>query len=89
MGMVSCPTIKIKIFWTRPKTSAPLARLPKNHRPCSFEGHFSTNPILSAFHLQGAKSNIYICSLSLSLCHSKVELNILVFLFYNIFVITF
>jgi hypothetical protein len=28
--------------------------------PCIFEGHFFTNPILSAFHFQGSKSNIYI-----------------------------
>ncbi len=32
----------------------------KNHCPCIFEGHLSTNPILSAMHLQGPKSNLYL-----------------------------
>jgi hypothetical protein len=34
--------------------------LQKNHWPCILEGHFSTNPILSAPHVQGPKSNIYV-----------------------------
>ena len=33
----------------------------KKHCLCIFEGHLTTNPILSVFHLQGLKSNIYIC----------------------------
>jgi hypothetical protein len=34
--------------------------LQKNHWPCILEGHFLTNPILSAPHLQDPKSNIYV-----------------------------
>ena len=32
----------------------------KKHCPCILEGHLTTNPILSALHLQGLKSNIYV-----------------------------
>ncbi len=32
----------------------------KNHCPCILEGRLTTNPILSALHLQGLKSNIYV-----------------------------
>ena len=32
----------------------------KNHCLTILEGHFSTNPILSAIYLQGSKSNIYV-----------------------------
>ena len=32
----------------------------KKHCSCIFEGHLTTNPILSALHLQGFKSNIYV-----------------------------
>ena len=32
----------------------------KNHYPCIFEGHLSKNLMLSALHLQGQKSNIYV-----------------------------
>jgi hypothetical protein len=49
---------------TKPGFSGPARKLmpappdfQKNHCPCILEGHFSTNPILSAFHLQGPKSN--------------------------------
>ena len=40
------------------KNYYPPAQLRKNHCPCILEGHLSTNPILSALHLQGPKSNI-------------------------------
>ena len=46
-------------FYTRSKIFAHPTRLRKNHCPCIFEGHFSTIFILSTFHLQGPKSNIY------------------------------
>ena len=32
----------------------------KHHCPFILEGHLSTNPIWSALHLQGPKSNIYV-----------------------------
>ena len=35
-------------------------QLLKNHCPCILEGCLPTKPILSAFHLQGLKSNIYV-----------------------------
>ena len=46
-------------FWTRPKTAAHPAQLRKKHCPCIFENHLTTNPMLSALHLQSLKSNIY------------------------------
>jgi len=39
---------------------SPPVRIQKNHRLCILEGNCSTNPILSALHLQGSKSNIYV-----------------------------
>ena len=36
------------------------AWLQKNHCPCIFEDHLSTNPILSALHLEDPKSNTYV-----------------------------
>ena len=33
----------------------------KKHCPCLPDGHLFTNPILSALHFQGPKSNIYVC----------------------------
>ena len=38
----------------------PLQRLWKNIALAFFSGHLITNPILSALHLQGVKSNIYV-----------------------------
>jgi hypothetical protein len=32
----------------------------KSHCPYNLEGHLSTNPISSALHLQGPKSDIYV-----------------------------
>ena len=50
---------KIQCFRTQPKIVVhPLDF--KNHCPYNFEGHSSTNPILSTLHLQGPKSNIYV-----------------------------
>ena len=60
MSRGSCPTKKSGFFWTRPKTSTRPTWLWKHHCPCILEGHFSTNPILSALQLQGPKSNIYV-----------------------------
>jgi hypothetical protein len=36
------------------------AQLRKKHCPCILEGRLTTNPILSALHLQGLKFNIYV-----------------------------
>jgi hypothetical protein len=47
-------------FWTWPKIVARPAQLRKKHCPCILEGRLTTNPILSALHLQGLKSNIYV-----------------------------
>ena len=47
-------------FMDLTKNYCPSAWLWKNHCPCIFEGHISTNPILSALHLQGPKSKIYV-----------------------------
>ena len=47
-------------FWTQPKIVARPAQLRKKHCPCILEGRLTTNPILSALHLQGLKSNIYV-----------------------------
>jgi hypothetical protein len=61
LGAVAPQRDRNFLIWTRPKTSGRLARFPqKNRSPCILEGHFSTNPILSAFHLQGPKANIHI-----------------------------
>ena len=38
----------------------PPARYQKTHCSCIIEGHLPTNPILSALHPQGPKSNIYV-----------------------------
>ena len=57
------PQKEIQIFWAQPKTSTRLGfDFKKNHGPCILEGHLSTNPISSALHLQGPKSNIYVHS---------------------------
>ncbi len=45
---------------TQLKTDAQSAQLQKEHCPCILEGRLATNPILSALHLQGLKSNIYV-----------------------------
>jgi hypothetical protein len=37
-------------------------QLQKKHCPCILEGRLTTNPILSALHLQGLKSKIYLHS---------------------------
>jgi hypothetical protein len=47
-------------FQTHPKTDARPARKQKKLCSCILEGRLTTNPILSALHLQGLKSNIYI-----------------------------
>jgi hypothetical protein len=38
----------------------PPTQLQKNYCPCILEGHLSTNPILSAIHIQGLESKIYV-----------------------------
>ena len=48
------------IIFTRPKNVARPAQLQKKHCPCILEGRLTTNPILSALHLQGLISNIYV-----------------------------
>ena len=48
-----------KIGW--PKIVSQPAQLKKEHCPCLLEGRLTTNPILSALHLQSLNSNIYIC----------------------------
>jgi hypothetical protein len=47
-------------FQTRPKTAARPAQKRKKLCSCIPEGPLTTNPILSALHLQGLKSNIYV-----------------------------
>ena len=59
-GQGQLPHKETMIFWTHLETSTRFACFQKNHCPCILEGHFSTNPILSAFHLPGPKSNIYV-----------------------------
>ena len=48
------------IFLNPPENSCPPCPLRKKHCSCILEGRLTTNPILSAFHLQGLKSNIYV-----------------------------
>jgi hypothetical protein len=52
------------IFWNWPKTTARPAQLRKKYYPCILEGRLTTNHILSALHLQGLQSNIYLHFLS-------------------------
>jgi hypothetical protein len=47
-------------FQTRPKTAARPVRKLKKNCSCILEGRLTTNPILSALHLQGLKSIIYV-----------------------------
>jgi hypothetical protein len=54
------PRKKIEIFWTRPKIIACLAWFWRKHCTCILEGHLLTYPILSALHLQGLESNLYV-----------------------------
>ena len=49
-----------QIFCTQPKIVARPPDFEKNYWTCIFEGYLSTNPILSALHFQGLKSNIYV-----------------------------
>ena len=60
LGRANRPVQKIKIFWARQKNVACPSDFEKIHCPCILEGHLLTNPILSALHLQGPKSNIYV-----------------------------
>ena len=47
-------------FFNPIENCCPPAQFWKNHCHCILEGHLSTNPMLSALHLQGPKSNIYV-----------------------------
>ena len=53
-----------KLFFETGHNMLPIP--PKKHCPFILEGPLTTNPILSALHLQGLKSNIYICALQIS-----------------------
>ena len=58
--------LRIRYIWGSRESSAPArdffkpARKRKKHCSCILEGRLTTNPILSALHLQGLKSNIYV-----------------------------
>jgi hypothetical protein len=47
-------------FWTQPKTHAHPVQHQKKYCPCILKGCLIKNLILSALHLQGLKSNIYV-----------------------------
>ena len=59
-GTGSCPIKKPGFFGPARKLLSAPPDFQKNHCPSILEGHFSTNLMLSAFHLQGPKSNIYV-----------------------------
>ena len=60
VGRSSCPKKEPGFSGPAPKLLSAPCDIQKNYCPCFLEGHFFTNPILSAFHLRGPKSNIYI-----------------------------
>ena len=65
LGKGKCPIKKLGYFGPVRKPLPAPPNFQKNHCPCILKGQFSTNSILSAFHLQGSKSKIQ-GSLSLS-----------------------